>query len=214
MRRLYFLIIILTILLKFTSCKVTESNIVGKYKMDNFPKTILNLKSDTTFEFIQNYRNPYLLPFEHPDEVYFRTTGLWTLQNNFLFLNSTNDSLTYKLYDIVATDTSKSQLCNYVFYDIYNEIVPILYVMTKKNGPISRFHSSIENFTYEKTEKENLQFFFFGYRPFTIMNSQNGETNYKIFLQPEFRPSWFKGTKFKVKRDKLKHLSKNIIFRK
>ncbi len=214
MRKVYFLIIILTILLKFTSCKVTESNIVGKYKMHNFPKTILTLKSDTTFEFIQNYRNPYLHPFEHPDDIYFRTTGRWTLQKNYLFLYSTNDSLTYKLYNVVTSDTSKSELSNYVFYDIYNDVVPILYVMINKTGPIARLHGSMGNFTYDKSKKENLQFFFFGYRPLTIMNSQNGETNYKVILQPEFRPNWFKGTKFKVKKDKLKHLGKNIIFRK
>lgn len=202
----------MTSLLHLTSCKVTESNLSGQYKMKHFPKSVLTIKSDTTFEFIQNYRNPYLLPFEHPDENYFRTTGHWTLQNNILTLNSTKDSLTYKLYDIVTSDTSKSKYCSYVFYDIYNDTVPILFVRTNE-GDIARLHSSMEDFTYEKIEKDSLQFFFFGYRPLTIINAQNGKKDYRIYLQPEFRPNWFVGTKFKATKNKLKHISKGIVFK-
>ena len=211
--RTFFLIAILTTVLHLTSCKVKESRLVGLYKMNHFPKSVLTIKSDTTFEFIQNYRNPYLHPFEHPKENYFRTTGHWTLKNDILTLNSIKDSLTYKLYEIVTSDTSKSEYCSYVFYDIYNDTVPILFVRTN-SGDISQLHSSMEYFTYEKNKRESLQFFFFGYRPLTIFNSQNGETNYKVYLQPEFRPNWFIGTKFKTTKNKLQHLKKDVVFSK
>ena len=214
MRATFFLMAILTILLHLTSCKVKESNLVGLYKMKHFPKSTLTIKSDTTFEFIQNYRNPYLHPFEHPADNYFRTTGHWTLQNGILTLNSTKDSLTYKLYDIVASDTSESKYCSYVFYDIYHDTVPILFVRTKDKGDIMRMHGSMKGFTYDKTIHESLQFFFFGYRPLTIINSQYGETNYKVYLQPEFRPNWFIETKFKATKNRLKHFDNDVIFKK
>ena len=213
MKTTIFLIVVLTILLHLTSCKVTESKLAGLYKMKHFPKSTLTIKSDTTFEFIQNYRNPYLHPFEHPDDIYFRTTGHWILENNILTLNSTKDSLTYNLYDIVTSDTSKSKCCSYVFYDIYNDIVPILFVRTNK-GDIAQFHSSMKDFTYDETEKDSLQFFFFGYRPVTIINSQNGETNYKVYLQPEFKPNWFVATKFRARKNRLTHMDKKKVFRK
>jgi hypothetical protein len=214
MRTTVFLIVVLTSLLHLTSCKVTESNLAGLYKMKHFPNSTLTIKSDTTFEFIQNYRNPYLHPFEHPDDKCLRTTGHWTFKNDILTLNSTKDSLTYKLYDIVTSDTGKSKYCSYVFYDIYNDTVPILFVRTKGKGDIMRMHGSMEDFTYDKTIHESLQFFFFGYRPLTIINSQNGETNYKVYLQPEFRPNWFIETKFKATKNRLKHLDKGVVFRK
>ncbi len=209
----FYLIVFLTSILHLTSCKVTESKLVGQYKMNHFSKSTLTIKSDTTFEFIQIYRNPYLHPFQHPEDNYFRTTGHWSFQNNILTLNSTNDSLTYKLYDIVTSDTSEAKYCSYVFYDIYNDTVPILFVRTNK-GDLSRLHGSSEDFTYDKTKRESLQFFFFGYRPLTIINSQNGETNYKVNLQPEFRPNLFVGTKFKANRDKLTNMDNKTVFRK
>jgi hypothetical protein len=208
-----YLTVVLTSLFHLTSCKVTESKISGLYKMKHFPKSTLTIKSDTTFEFIQNYRNPYLHPFEHPDDNYFRTIGHWTLQNDILTLNSTKDSLTYKLYDVVTSDTGKSKFCSYVFYDIYKDTVPILFVRTKR-GDISRLHGSMEDFSYDKNKQESLQFFFFGYRPLTIINSQNGETNYQVYLQPEFRPKWFVGTTFKAKKNRLMYITKKIVFKK
>lgn len=213
MRIIYFLLAILTVVLHLTSCKVTESKLVGQYKKEHFPKSVLTIKPDTTFEFIQNYRNPYLHPFEHPEENYFRTTGEWALQNDILTLNSTKDSFAYKLYNIVSSDTGSSGYCSYVFYDIYNDTVPILFVRTHK-GDISQLHSSMQDFTYDKTKHESLQFFFFGYRPLTIINSQNAETNYNVYLYPEFRPNYFINTTFKVKKNRLKHIDKKIIFRK
>jgi len=212
MKKSIYLIAILT-QVYLSSCKVTEVNLVGLYKMKNFPKSILIIKSDTTFEFIKNYPNPYLLPFEHPEENYFLTTGSWTLKNNILSLYSTADSLTYSLYDIESSDTSQSKFCSYVFYDIFNDTVPILFVRTSK-GDISRIHNTMKDFSYDKTKKDSLQFFFFGYRPLTIVNSQNGETNYKVFLQPEFRPNWFNDTKFKPTKNKLKHLKSGVVFTK
>jgi len=200
-------------LIFFTSCKVTETSIVGEYAMKHFPKATLTLKSDNTFEFISNYHNPYLLPFEHPDEKYFRTTGQWKLNDKTIILNSIKDSLTYPLYNIETTDKSSSGNCNYVFYDTYNDTVPILFVRTN-DGDVARFHSSMEDFSWKSSKKDTLQFFFFGYNPLTIINSQNGEKNYKINLQPEFRPNWFKEAEFKVAWNKVIQLKSKTYFKK
>jgi hypothetical protein len=224
----------IVIILFFYSCKVTDINIVGHYKMNHFPKSTLTLKSDNNFEFIQNYRNPYLHAFEHPDEYYFRTIGKWKRDGKIITLNSSSDSLIYPLYKIVVTDSipnkksylendpaynlmtrnsKTTEFCNYVFYDLYNDTVPILYVKTPL-GDVARLHGSMKYFSWDKKNKDTLEFSFFGYRPVTIINSKNGETNYKIDLQPEFKPNWFKDTKLKVSRKKIKHLKNGVEFKK
>lgn len=52
--------------LAVTSCKVTEKDIIGYYKLNRLPKTKLKINSDKIFEFFKSNRNPHLYPFGHP----------------------------------------------------------------------------------------------------------------------------------------------------
>jgi hypothetical protein len=70
----------------FSSCKVTEKDIIGFYTLDGFPKTTLKINSDKTFEFSKNNSNPYLHPFDHPDEYYSDTKGTWQTVDKKIFL--------------------------------------------------------------------------------------------------------------------------------
>ena len=117
-------IFLIFFLVYFTSCKVKEKDIVGQFKLKHFPKSTLTINSDATFEFIQNYINPYLLPFEHSDENYFRTIGRWNLNGNILTLNSTKDSLIYPLYKIETSHTlenNKTTLQSDPVFNILNK---------------------------------------------------------------------------------------------
>src|SRR5258708_28092569 len=80
---------LIAVVLIVSSCKITRDNLIGAFSCKPIPTIRLNLYKDSTFEFIKINKNPYLHPFEHPDEYFFVSTGYWKLSSSKeLILNS------------------------------------------------------------------------------------------------------------------------------
>ena len=198
-------VFILTLLIiSISSCKVTEKDIIGMYKLDEFPKTTLKLNSDKTFEFSKNNRNPYLHPFDHENEYFADTKGTWqTIDKRTISLTSQSDTLVYPLASFQTFPARDKQFSNFTFYDKYSDTIKILYVQYSNGSSVAAFHSSMDYFTEDMTKRDTLQFHFYGYRPYTLISGQKTNQDYKITLNPYFQPNFFRGTEFRIKWKKL-----------
>src|SRR6266536_161769 len=114
-----------TLLLIFiSSCKVTEKDIIGFYTLDRFPKTTLTINSDKTFKFSKNNRNPYLHPFDHPEEYYSDTKGTWlTVDKKTISLTSQSDTLVYPLVSLQTYPARDKKWSYFTFYDTYGDTI-------------------------------------------------------------------------------------------
>ncbi len=207
------LTLILLIIL-VSSCKVTEKDIIGSYKLDGFPKTILKIKADKTFEFSKNNRNPYLHPFDHPDEYYADTRGLWKIVNsNKMALTSQSDTLIYPLASLKVNPAREKEQSYFTFYDTYGDTVKVLYVQYSDSSIIATLHRSMDYYTEDITKRDTLEFHFYGYRPYIFISGQKSNQDYSIILKPAFQPNYFRGTEFRIKRKKLIDIKRNGKFR-
>ena len=193
-------IIPLSILLTF--CKVNEQTVLGEYQLKNFPKSTLTVNSDGTFTFVKINPNPYLHPFEHPDEYYFKTRGIWNLGGNIIKLLGTSDSLTYPISEIVERTLINDTTSTFEFQDEYNDPVPILFVQYSDSSSIAAFHRSLgPTFSNPFPERDTLTFYFYGYRPWNFISTDNLNEKIKVRLVPEFRPNYFDSLYLKVRRN-------------
>lgn len=187
-----------------SSCGVTEKSIVGIYKLRRFPKTTLQINPDSTFEFSQIMPNPYLHPFDHPNEYYAYTKGRWRLEGKrSVFLTSQSDTLIYPLTSLRIDTPKEKSSSNFRFYDSYGDEVKILYVQYSDNSIIAAFHSAMKDFDEDLTKRDTLEFHFYGYRPYTFISGKKINNDYSITLKPSFQPGYFVDRKFKVKRKRL-----------
>jgi len=187
-----------------SSCKVTEKDIVGSYQLDRFPKTTLKINSDKTFEFSKNNRNPYLHPFDHPDEYYADTKGTWqTVDKKTISLTSQSDTLTYPLISVVTQPARDKKWSHFTFYDKYGDTVKVLYVQYTDSSISAAMHRSMDYFTEDLTKRDTLEFHFYGYRPYVFIGGQKANQDYSITLKPSFQPNFFRGTEFRIKRKQL-----------
>jgi hypothetical protein len=200
-------------LLLISSCAVTDKDIIGTYSLDNFPKTTLRIKLDKTFEFSKNNRNPYLHPFDHPDEYYFDTKGTWqTVGKRTISLTSQSDTLIYPLTSLQA-DPARDNKSYFTFYDTYGDTVKILYVQFTDSSIAAAMHRSMNYFAEDLTNRDTLQFHFYGYRPYTFIGGKKTNQDYKITLRPSFQPNFFIRTEFKIKRKQLIDIKRKGKFR-
>jgi len=205
--------IILTLIL-ISSCKVSEKDIVGLYKLDRFPKTTLKINSDKTFEFSKNNRNPYLHPFDHPDEYYAETKGIWqTVDKRIISLTSQSDTLIYPLVSLQTNPARNIDQSYFTFYDTYGDTIKILYVQYTDNSISAAMHRSMEYFTEDITKRDTLEFHFYGYRPYIFIGEQKKNQDYRITLKPSFQPNFFRGTEFRIKRKQLIDIERKGKFR-
>lgn len=200
--------------LAFYSCKVTEKDIVGFYKLDRFPKTRLKINSDKTFEFSKNNKNPYLHPFDHPDEYYADTKGTWQwVDNKVISLTSQSDTLIYPLASVVAQPARDSKWSYFTFYDTYGDTVKVLYVQYNDSTISASMHRSMDYFTEDMTKRDTLEFHFYGYRPYTFISGQKINKDYRITLKPIFQPNFFKAIEFRIKSKQLIDIKRKGKFR-
>jgi hypothetical protein len=202
------------LLILFSSCKVTEKDMIGLYKLDRFPKTTLKINSDKTFEFSKNNRNPYLHPFDHPEEYYANTKGIWqTVDKKTISLTSQTDTLIYPLVSLQTYPARDKNWSNFTFYDTYGDTVKILYVQYIDSSISAAMHRSMDYFTEDLTKRDTLEFHFYGYRPYTLISGQKVNQDYKITLKPSFQPNFFEGTEFRIKRKQLIDIKRKGKFR-
>jgi hypothetical protein len=197
------------------SCKITEKDITGLYRLDNFPKTMIQINVDKTFEFVKDNRNPYLHPFDHPEENYFITKGTWTeIEDKKIELTSTRDTLIYPLVNIKKQKPRDSSNSYFTFYDLYGDSVRILYVQLADNSIVAAMHRSMPCFHEDIRKQDTFEFHFYGYRSWTFISGEKENADYSITLSPEFKPRYFDKTEFRVKRKKLIDIQRRGKFRK
>lgn len=198
-----------------SSCKVTEKDIIGFYKLDHYPKTILKINADRTFEFSKINRNPYLHPFDHPDEYYANSKGTWnTINKKKISLTSQSDTLIYPLTSLQAFPAKDTNWSNFTFYDTYGDTVKVLYVLYTDSSISMALHRSMDYFTQDITKRDTLEFHFYGYRPYIFISKHKINQDYKVTLKPVFQPNFFSGTVFGIKRKKLIDIKRKGTFRK
>jgi hypothetical protein len=196
------------------SCKVTEKDIIGHYKLDKFPKTTLTINSDKTFEFSKNNRNPYLHPFDHPDEYYADTKGKWHMVNNkTISLTSQSDTLIYPLVSLQTYPARDKNWSYFTFYDTYGDTVKVLYVQYNDSSISAAMHRSMDYFTEDMTKRDTLEFHFYGYRPYIFISGYKINQDYIITLKPAFQPNFFQATEFRMKRNQLIDIKRKGKFR-
>lgn len=197
-----------------SSCKVTEKDMIGLYKLDRFPKTTLKINTDKTFEFSKNNRNPYLHPFDHPEEYYAKTKGTWqTVDEKTISLTSQSDTLIYPLVSLQTYPARDKNWSYFTFYDTYGDTVKVLYVQYIDSAISAAMHRSMDYFTEDLTKRDTLEFYFYGYRPYTLISGQKVNQDYKFVLKPSFQPNFFVGTEFRIKRKQLIDIKRKGKFR-
>lgn len=202
------------LLLFISSCKVTEKDIIGLYKLDRIPKTTLKINADKTFEFSRNNRNPYLYSSDHPDEYYINTKGTWlTLDKKTISLTSQSDTLAYPLVSVETLPAKNKDRSYFTFFDTYGDTVKILYVHLNDNGIVAAMHGSMDFYTMDLASRDTLVFYFYGYRPYTFINGQKLNQDFNILLKPAFQPNFFQETVFKIKRKQLIDVKRKVKFK-
>lgn len=147
-----------TLLFLFISaCKVTEKDLFGTYQLDGFSKTTLQINSDRTFEFSKINRNPYLHPFDHPDEYYSQTKGTWTLvDKKTISLTSQSDTIIYPLADIQPFPARDKDLSYFTFYDTYGDTVRLLYTQLSDSMWVGRLHGTSPYFSMDLRKRDTF----------------------------------------------------------
>ena len=191
---------------------MTRKDITGTYQLEKFPKTILQLNEDSTFRFEKNNLNPYLHPFDHPDEHFFITSGRWTKMGKTINLTSQSDSLTYPLAVVRKSDTSGNESL-FSFYDTSGDIVPILYVQYSDSSAHMVLHHTMKSFSEDLSKRDTLEFHFYGYRPWTFISGEKKNASYAVLLNPEYRPNIFRQGEFRVKAGRLIGRDRKARFR-
>lgn len=200
-KTLFFLALIILLLY---SCKTTEKDIFGYYQLVNFPKTTLKINSDRTFEFTKNNKNPYLHPFDHPDEYYSNTKGIWQIfDKKTITLTSQSDTLIYPLVEIHSLSARDKDKSYFTFYDTYGDTVRLLYTQLSDSMWVGRSHGTSPYFSMDITKRDTFEFHFYGYRPYLFIAGHKTNQDYNITLKPSFQPNFFRGTEFRIKRNKL-----------
>lgn len=195
-----------------SACGV-KNNIAGTYQLERFPKTILTINSDSTFEFSKNHPNPYLHPSDHPDQYYWNTKGKWTMAGKkTLLLTSQTDTMIYPLVTINELPAENKDRSCFTFYDTYGDRVNVVYTKLSDNSWVGRLHGTSPFFWEDLTKKDTFEFHFYGYRPYTFISGKKVNLDYHIILKPEFQPGYFKGTRFNVKRNRVTDIQRKGKF--
>lgn len=219
-------LLICGLIIGLVSCKPTD--FIGRYELRHFPKTSIDLKRDGTFEFVKINPNPYLHPFDHPDDNYFITNGTWTVEKNRLTLNSDKSPTTIKEPEIIEsnkvltkTDSAKNvfgrlqplSFSTYTFYDIYGDTVNILYGQFPDSSGISLLHRSMKFLEWPTVEREGdymfhlsdtIEFHFYGYNPYQFIRTDRDRRTVKVRLYPERKGGVFENRQFTITRRRIK----------
>ncbi len=208
---------ILTFLLFFltVSCKVTEKNITGTYRLKEVPKTKLLLHKDKTFSFTKNFAQPGPAFFPDSTEMNFQTAGHWQLTKNGLLLLNSFPAITTGNHATIADSVQyNSSITSFSFWDSYGDPVPIRFI---KFLPAKiKFHrgNSISFFIEDFNPKDTMEFHFYGYAPVkwpgTTPQDQLQNNTHRITLYEPVRPGYL--TNITLTADKKKLVSTDKSF--
>ena len=185
------------------------------YSLKNFPNTTIQLKKDGTFKFYSFHPNPYLHPFDHPDEYYFYTSGNWYLSHfKEIYLTSYSDSLEYSLYKIAEVEPKNDTLSYYTFFNKFEDTIPILYVQYPDSSVTMRLHGTMPNYWEDFQKADSIEFHFYGYPPFTAIKEWHTNKDFNITLIPIYLPGYFDQSIFRYRRNRLFDLELEAKFRR
>lgn len=219
--------ILFTIALIATLVSCRPTDYVGHYELRHFPKTSIKLTNDGTFVFTKINPNPYLHPFDHPEDNYFVTSGTWTVTKNTLTLNSNKAPTTTKDPEVIESkvltkvDSFKnghgqqhpSSYTTFTFYDIFGDTVNILYAQFPDSSSIAQLHSSMKYLKLPTADRERdydfhmsdtIEFHFYGYKPYQFIRPDREGRAIKIQLYPEERSAVFENRHFIINRKRIK----------
>src|SRR6266516_187848 len=183
--KLFGIIIILAI---FVSCKVLETNIIGTYNSMYYPKSILKIYSDKTFEYMNYTQNNNSELIDYDSGYYFFTKGTWTSSGNKqIILTSTNDTTIYELVNVKINQAKEINKSNFTFCDKFGDTVRILYVLYLNSKTAMTYGGStvpyhIEDLTHSD---DILEFHFQGHKAWKFINGKKQNADYNISFMPE-----------------------------
>jgi hypothetical protein len=205
----------LLIVFVFASCKVTELDLIGSFSLEKVPKTTFTFNKDKTFSFTRINPNPYLHPYDHPDEYYLTTRGRWGfVSKNIVEIVSQLDTVIYPLATIDKKEPQYDSISSFKFYDVYGDQVKVLYVQKTDSSIVASLHRSMDYFTCNLKNEDNLEFHFYGYQPYKFITGQNQNSDYSITLRPYFKPGFFFRRQYKVSNNKIRDIRVGADFKK
>ena len=193
--------------LLFCSCKTTEQNIAGTYRLKGNSQTKLVINRDNTFEFVKNFNEPGPSFFPDSTELNFRTNGYWKLgTNGRLVLNSeSNFSPSYNK-PFLDSITRNTEITSFSFWDTYGEPIPIRMIRFPANRVKLHKSNIISFFAEDFQHNDTLEFHFYGYPPHRWAHDPNAglsNSQHRITLFQQDRPGYFKEMVLLAERKKL-----------
>ncbi len=210
----YILFASLSILL--FSCKVSEKNIAGTYRLNQPSRTQLVLKNDKTFEFVKNFSEPGPVFFPDSTEFNYRTSGNWTLSpNGSLILNSFTGQQP-ALKQPADSILNNPAMTSFSFWNEYGDPVNIRFMKFPPDKIKLYKANSISFFAEDFDKKDTLEFHFYGYAPVKWPGNFSAASNgsHSVTLFEEQRHGFFKNVALKAQRKKLLAADKSFALYK
>ena len=188
------------------SCKVTDRNIVGTYRLKTESRTKLVLHDDKTFEFVKNFQEPGPLFFPDSTDLNYHTSGKWDLNNGQLILNSFTGESGEFARQAVDSVTAKTDITSFSFWNQYGDPVPIRLIRFPANR--TKLHKSnvISFFAEDFVDRDTLEFHFYGYLPYRWLSSPGASVSnsqHRITLYEQTRKGFFQNVVLTAERNKL-----------
>jgi len=207
----------LFILLVFliTSCKVTEGNMSGRYIFKNqlYFKT-LELNPDHSFTFIQFKYYHWWDNSEKIDSIHFINKGKWRKDHKRLVLNSYRDTLVDTNRTIsITTKPTAFKKANFVFKDIYNNVIPFSDVFThpylkaknerRKISRLSAVDAPFKNTDVEISKNDTLIFDLHYNKEWRFIKKDTLHVNYVIVIAPYYKNDIFIDKYIIIKKNRI-----------
>ncbi|HEX6193047.1 MAG TPA: hypothetical protein VFZ42_11820 [Chitinophagaceae bacterium] len=188
------------------SCKVTEHNIAGTYRLKSPSRTKLVLNKDKTFEFVKNFEEPGPLFFPDSTDLNYHTSGRWQLNNDQLILNSFTGESGEFARQAKDSVTHKTDITSFSFWNQYGDPVPIRLIRFPANR--TKLHKSnvISFFAEDFVNTDTLEFHFYGYLPYQWLSTPgatSSNSQHRITLYEQTRQGFFQNVILTTDRKKL-----------
>lgn len=189
----------LLLLLSLYSCKVNMTKLAGTYSLKQNLKTVLKLNSDSSFTFINIMPNPYLHPFDHPNDNFFSSKGTWSInQASQLVLNSVGKSVN-RNPKIERYTTTPPEKFSFVFYDTFGDTIRVLSVEQGDHSLAMKLHGTMPGYSTEKlSTNDTLRFHLYGYNTWTYVNHYTEPQHYAITFYPPIDADLFTNSVFNI----------------
>lgn len=205
------LCIMMTIIL-YTSCKVSDTNLIGKYETDFYDRSIVCLDSSKKFRFWSDD-----LKLVITGQNFFFTQGIWErISPKKLLLNSISDSIPTPLFDVDRRELDPSKKSKFIFVDQKRDTISIYQVFKNRKTVFARPHGPLLTEFEDSSVKNDTLYFVIvsGFSSVEIPITSNIPTEYLITLNREFRPGYFQNTEFLIRRNKLIRMPDKAKFKK